>query len=146
MLTETYCADGKKIDNPLCIYCGKVESTIHIYYECANVNNMWKELGKILKLDISWKHLVLGVRGNNLVVCLRNMLFTTIMYALFKNWCNDIDNKMMYQPNTHVMNCKRIILKDIFLWNSIIKKTDNKIHELARMWQSLIKKILQDYM
>ena len=132
----------KKITSPLCIYCGKNETVKHIYFECDNVNNMWKEIGLILNCNIKWWHIVLGARGDNVYVKFRNLLYNVIVYALFKNWCKDMDNNVYYQVgNVTIVDCKKIILKDMFKWNSILKCTKLSISKISILWQKVIHKI-----
>ena len=97
----------KKIQYPICIYCGNVETTKHIYFDCKYVKNMWYKIGKILNMCIQWKHLVLGVQGDNITVLFRNFMYTVIMYALYKNWCRDSDLGLQYNGDVNMLNCKK---------------------------------------
>ena len=38
-------------------------------HECEIVHNMWQEVGKVIKCDINWKSIVLGVKGSSTMCC-----------------------------------------------------------------------------
>ena len=44
-----------------CVVCGENETVEHMLFECERVKNIWKRVGEILKLNISWHHIVLGL-------------------------------------------------------------------------------------
>ena len=136
----------KKIQSAACMYCGHVETTKHIYFECTYVNIMWTKLGIILKMGIKWQHLVLGVRGDNITVMFRNMLFTVIMFSLYRNWCKNIDlNKKYTVDEINILNCRSIILKDLYSWNSILNCVKHDICKIKKRWNEVIHNIITFY-
>ena len=135
----------KKIQSPICIYCGNIETIKHVYFECGYVKSMWIKIGKLLNVRIQWKHLVLGVRGDNVTVMFRNMLFSVIMYALYRNWCKNIDLNIKYNDGVNVLNCKNIILKDLYSWNSILNVIKHDICKIKISWTKIIHDIVTLY-
>lgn len=43
-----------------CRICQKNESTKHLIFECDNVLEIWNALNVYTKIDIKWKHVLLG--------------------------------------------------------------------------------------
>ena len=103
----------KKITDNRCTYCGQIENVKHIYFDCYNVQYMWIKIGNILKTKITWKDIVIGVRGNNLMVLLRNFLYSIIVYALYKNWCKNMDNKIEFDGNMKLLKSKYMLLNEM---------------------------------
>ncbi len=44
-----------KTCSAFCKYCGQLETTKHLLWECERVKNIWQEISKCIKVDITWK-------------------------------------------------------------------------------------------
>ena len=73
----------KKKPSNKCNSCSLPETTKHMFYECTQVVDLWKKVGYILKIDIQWKHLVLGFNDNNFYGTFRNFIFAMLMYSIY---------------------------------------------------------------
>ena len=65
-----------------------------------------------MKTKIVWKHLVLGVRGDNFDVVSKYILNIHVyskMYSIYDNWCKKQDNNLMFVPGREILACKMII-------------------------------------
>ena len=132
-----------KINSQLCIYCGENETLIHVYYECKYVNIIWRSIGSILNTNIQWKHIVLGIIGNNNQINFRNMLYSVTAYALYKKWNKYVDNNVMYPiGNEHIIDIKNTVLPDLYKWNSILKNIKHPISNIHQLWKKIITNIL----
>lgn len=76
---------NKNIDK-YCAYCREIENTKHMIFDCILVENIWKKVSDILKVNIDWKHLVLGFiyNGNQSSVVLNNEV-SFIACKIFKS-------------------------------------------------------------
>ena len=135
----------KKVNDNRCSYCGLIENTKHIYFDCINVLQMWENIGKILKTKITWKDIVLGVRGDNLIVLFRNFLYSIILYALFKNWCKNMDNKIFFDGNVKTIEWKYIIFNEMKRWELILRNTSHSVRKILRLWTNFVHKISYEY-
>ena len=95
----------------------------HIYYDCEKVNQIRNIIGDIINTNIVWKHLVLGVIGDNLNTKFRNLIYSVIMYALYTNSCTNQGNNLIFVPGGQILACKHIILSDLYTWNTILQYT-----------------------
>ena len=80
--------------------CGENETVEHILFECDRVKNIWKRVGEILKLDISWHHIVLGLDEINAkqINVTRNNIITIITYSIYALWvkCGETKESFKY--------------------------------------------------
>ena len=77
----------------LCEVCNEVETARHMLYDCARVKRVWQKISNVLQIDIRWKHLLCGFIMCDITEKTKflNMLFTIIMYGIFKS-----NNKCKY--------------------------------------------------
>ena len=107
----------KRLNNDKCPYCNDTESVIHIYFECSRITNIWVKLSQIININITWKRVLLGYTSN--IDNLYNMLFSIVMYAIFKVWCSSTEDEDGYKN----MDITSLIKKDLRNWTSILKLT-----------------------
>ena len=122
----------------MCIYCGEIETVKHVYYECIFVQRIWRIFEVFLHTKITWKNIVLGIRGNNLNVIFRNLLYTIVMYALYKNWNKYMENNIVYPIGEEHQIKKVTILPELYKWNSILKNLQHPVAKTKYMWSKMI--------
>ena len=107
-----------------CVVCGKNETAEHMLFECDRVKNIWKIVGEILKLDISWHHNVLGLDEINAkqINVTRNNIITIITYSIYALW----------------VKCGET--KESFKYLNIVKNVHNYLHYYMKMFQNFSKK------
>lgn len=68
-----------------CKICKRNENTKHLIFECENVSEIWNALNVYLKIDIKWKHVLLGFfsEQNRKIVSL-NTLISYVAYRIYK--------------------------------------------------------------
>ena len=70
-----------------CEVCGETESMYHMLFACPRIYNIWALVSSGLSINVTWKHVVCGYimcEKSAKIKCL-NLLFSVIMYAIFKN-------------------------------------------------------------
>ena len=89
-----------------CVVCNEIDSPNHLLFSCKRINDIWKTVGTILKLDIKWCHIVLGLTENNDLILnkARNNILTIIAYAIYKSLVVIDDNKSNYKYNNILQN------------------------------------------
>ncbi len=50
--------------NSLCPLCSMEHTVQHLLYDCIYINNIWTLIGNILKVNIRYKHLIVGTIAN----------------------------------------------------------------------------------
>ncbi len=84
---------NKDITNK-CPICHEIQNIRHLLYECPRILNVWGVIGGILKLDITYKHIVIGNLEKNEFVDNRNLLISYIAYSIYKYWIQS-ENKII---------------------------------------------------
>ncbi len=103
--------------NENCTYCNVKQTVKHLLYDCTRVNNIWAIISRILKLDISYKHIILGNRVDNDTIKYRNMLISYIKYSLYKFWLL-AENKKIDFKNDCLL---KFIKKDLFFRTTYVR-------------------------
>ena len=96
--------------NSLCPLCDKQHTIKHLLYECEKINNIWAIIGNILKVDIKYKHIVIGNISDNEYVQARNLLISYCSYAIYKMWIMFENDKIDYRS----ICMRQFIAKDLF--------------------------------
>ena len=76
-----------KAVSPLCNYCNMVESISHMLFECVRVKSIWFSIRHCIKLNITLKHLVLGLDCYSVVTENKQLCISLIAYSIFSTWC-----------------------------------------------------------
>ena len=115
----------KRADTDKCSYCDQVETVTHMLYKCSRVNDLWKKIGSSLKLDIQWKHLVLGLQFDNECGYSNNLILVITLCTLYKFWYINKNN-----PNTSFSRFIRLQLQSyvaLFYTNANISKHPKQV-------------------
>ena len=115
---------NKDLDDK-CPYCNEVQNVKHLFFECRRVKILWAIVGHILKLDIKYKHLILGDNETNGYIKSRNLIINYIQYAIYKHWIMSENNKINFSTNCLLSFVK----KDLF--SRSIYVTDKYFHMLC---------------
>ena len=107
-----------------CVVCGENETVEHMLFECTRVKNIWKRVGEILKVDISWHHIVLGLDEVNTkqINVTRNNIITIITYSIYALWVKYGETKESFK---HL---------------NITKNVHNYLHYYVKIFQNFSKK------
>ncbi len=100
---------NKEVDNK-CKFCNQIQNVKHLLYDCPRVENLWKSVGAIIKLNIKYKHLIVGSVVCNETTKYRNLLISYIAYGVYKFWIMAENNKINF--NTDSLH--HFIKKDLF--------------------------------
>ena len=115
---------NKDLDDK-CPYCNEVQNVKHLLFDCRRVKNLWAIVGDILKLDIKYKHLILGDNETNSFIKSRNLIINYIQYAIYKHWIMSENNKINFSTNCLLSFVK----KDLFSRSIYVK--DEYFHMLC---------------
>ena len=109
-----------------CVVCGENDTVEHLLYECHRVKCLWKKVGEILKLNILWHHIVLGLDENNAekINKSRNNIISIIAYAIFATWVKSGETKENFQ----YQNLEITILNYLSHYMNIFKRFDVKLN------------------
>ena len=90
-----------------------MNATTALLFECPRVQNIWILIGSILKVNISYKHLIIGNTGDSEAINCRNLVISYITYAIYKHWIMS-ENKKINFNTCDMMN---------FIKNDLFKRT-----------------------
>ncbi len=94
----------------LCPLCDETHTTRHLLFDCIHIQNMWALIGNILKMNITYKHIIIGTIAENDFIHDRNLVISYCTYAIFKMWIMSENNKI----NLTSSNIIDFIKKDLF--------------------------------
>ena len=65
---------------PECLSCGAIDTPEHLLFQCNRVKTIWNKVGTLLKVDLSWKHIVIGLHeeGEKDINTVRNNILSII--------------------------------------------------------------------
>ena len=69
-----------------CKYCGVLETPKHLLFECKRIQALWELLGEVLKVNITWKHIVIGINDTNINSQVINMTISIAAYSIYCSW------------------------------------------------------------
>ena len=86
LCNNLYLSKWKQDVTKFCDTCeNEVENSEHLIFTCNNVKNIWYTLGISLKIDIKWKHIVVGFfHENNIKVKTLNNLISFTAMKIYK--------------------------------------------------------------
>ena len=125
----------KRSDTDQCPQCKNVETVKHLYFECESVKIIWTKLEMILRTKITWKKLILGQSEDVTIHRVHNLLFTVVLYSIFKFGVKSMDNPV----NNEKIACN--IIKDVFIWNRIVEQC--KIDKDYILFKKILKNLSQ---
>ena len=111
--------------NEKCEFCGKIETTKHMVYECTRVKLFWEELSDVVKCDITWKTIVCGFPkySNGTNVCVLNYIISIMAYSIYK-----VNNRCKFDEISYkCVNLKRSYISTMFYYVFVIDKLDPKL-------------------
>ncbi len=115
-----------------CDFCGQKQTTKHMLYECPRVFNIWELISTLLKVKITYKHIVIGNIEDNSYIYNRNLLITYISYSIYKFWVLSQNNLANFKNDCLLS----FIKKDLFT-RTIYNQDDN----FKKQCDSLIKEM-----
>ena len=89
-----------------CCRCNVVQDCKHLLYTCPIFKSIWDKVGSILKINIKWKHIVIGFGifdVDEKIVTSRNFLISNIAYILFSIYSKHFD-KFEQETSNSVFN------------------------------------------
>ena len=89
----------------------------------------------LFKIDITWKKIVFGYIEDIMPHKIRNLLFSVILYGLFKNWMSSFDDQTKYVC-AYILNIKT---QTFWFRHSVLMCKDR----LTYSWEKVINHIMQ---
>ena len=97
-----------------CFYCKQIQDSYHMLHGCDFVQTVWKKIGKIMKLDIKWKHIVIGyAKYEDTTVSKHvNFILTNVAYIIFKLYTIYLGKEDQLK-NMNIVNFVKLELKRV---------------------------------
>ena len=121
-----YLSKWKRDTSNKCSHCKHIiENTEHLVFSCANVRNVWNAVANILKIDLRWKHVIIGFyhENNSKVKLLYNVIsFVALKIYKYKMYCR-LEQIVESELNIsmHIKNC-------LSFWYQVLLLTNSKIN------------------
>ncbi len=109
--TRSLISKWNKNINDKCAFCKERQTIRHLLFECPRVKNLWILIGSILKLDIKYKHLILGNIVTNDAIRCRNLLISYIKYSIYKFWILSENQKVDFNHASMISFIKKELFK-----------------------------------
>ena len=109
-------------------------------FSCTRVQNIWKHIGIILNLDITWSHIILGLNendGTSIFNKTRNNIITIAAYSIYATWVkcgNDKENFKYIDLNQKVQS--------YFIWYQSLYKHFKKQDKWFQIFFMFMDKII----
>ena len=102
-----------------CPICGQIQTVKHLIFECNRVQNLWILIGSILRVNIRYKHIIVGNKAENDYIKNRNLLISYTAYSIYKFWLMSENKK----ANFH--DClQNFVKKDLFNRSIMLNDTN----------------------
>ncbi len=113
--------------NNKCPVCGQTQTVKHLIFECDRVKNLWILIGSILKVNITYKHIVVGNKAENDYIKSRNLLFSYVAYGVYKFWIMSENQKVNFNDSIQSFVKKDLFSRSINLNDQDFNKICDKI-------------------
>ena len=123
-----------------CEVCNDKETMKHMLFSCARIHHIWEKVSNVLNVNIQWKHLVCGFIMRNITdkVNYYNIIFSVVMYAVFKNNSNS-----KYENKPYVnMNIEKSVKHNLVYYKNVLLCL-KKIEE-GNWIENLLSKIIEE--
>ncbi len=111
-----------------CPFCGIRQTTRHLLYECSRVHNLWIMIGTILKMNITYKHLVIGNIPRTEYIIARNLVISYIAYGIYKFWIMSENQKVNFNHDCLTSFIRRdIFSRTVYVNNDIFKNICDRL-------------------
>ena len=120
-----------------CSFCHETETLEHLLFKCERINDVWNKVGQVIRVNIKWKHLVIGLdeRYSEIMNKAKNMIITIVVYSIFAGWVKCGESKESF--------------KYINIWNNALSKLNlylkifsEFVHKL--LWYSKFNKLIEE--
>ena len=136
LCNNVYLSKWNKEIHSQCKICQENENTKHLIFECDNVLEIWNALNVYTKIDIKWKHVLLGFfhEQNRKIVSL-NTLISFIAYRIYKYkmYCRV---HSLEETNYNILN--HVKVSTVF-YASVLKSHNSFVD--YRIFQNFVKSI-----
>ena len=111
-----------------CILCNDIETVKHMLYECKNVQKILDKASHILKFEIKWKCIVIGMPKYkcSTLTMFYNLLFSIIAYAIFKENSHCKFAGIDYNS----VDLKNAVIRNLLFYDSLFKSSTINVHRL----------------
>ncbi len=102
----------------LCPICNMTQTPRHLLFDCQRIKMLWYEIGTLLNLNISYRHIIIGVSGDSAFIKDRNLVINYIAFCVYKMWIL-YENKKLDFINTNIHEfVRRFLFKKTLIISS----------------------------
>jgi len=130
-----------RVNSELCPVCHEIENVQHIYYDCDRIRSMWSKLGIAINIELSWKKIVFGYTQNIVSHNVRNLLFSIILYSIFKKWMSGLEDEINYMHTNMIHYIKQDVHAQSFYFR--YSKVLSKDKMFNKLWDITINNVMK---
>ncbi len=133
LLTDSICTRNRiskwnKSVTKYCQFCQHEHTVCHLLFECNRINHLWTIIGTILKMNITYKHIVVGNSEVNDFITQRNLVISYVAYGIYKMWIQGENDKLDFANVIVVQFIKKHIFQISLLHeNNIFRSICDKL-------------------
>ena len=107
-----------------CTYCHENDTPEHLSFYCNRTKRIWEEISYALKLNLTYKHLALGLDEDAMqnVNTARNNVISVIAYGIYCTWVKCEDSKQSYK----YISLNQSVKHYIYHYNCIFQASETK--------------------
>ena len=79
-----------------CQLCHMREDICHMLYSCKTIKTIWITFSNCLNLNITMRHVILGVNSDDYVSFINNLCITIVSYSIFAVWSKSSFDKKIH--------------------------------------------------
>ena len=114
----------KKDILPVCINCGEIDNAEHMLFKCNVIQSIWQKLSQLIKVNITWKHIVIGYSVDGNIKTFRNMIVSIVAFCIFKT---KIAYEIKKSKGCIVQSIKKEVVRTINILEHVRDKELEKI-------------------
>ena len=80
-------------------FCHETETLEHLLFKCERINDVWNKVGQVIRVNIKWKHLVIGLdeKYSEIVNKAKHMIIAIVVYSTFAGWVKCGESKESFK-------------------------------------------------
>ncbi len=93
-----------------CDVCSEINTVKHMIYDCSRVRNIWHKISEVIRCDISWKHIVIGIKGSSILCRTYNTIIAITAYTIYAEWVKCLNSSKKFKNVNLLLSCKHNLL------------------------------------
>ena len=120
-----------------CDACNEIETTKHMLFDCLRVNSIWKKISDLLKFNIKWENVIIGIPIVNEIrseILFYNTVMSITAYAIFKENSHCKFTESCYES----INLEQAVVRNLQFYGEIRSCiNENQYHRIVHLLNNM---------